>query len=91
MNVADLCKGLFELGAGGVILLNVRQVLRDRSVWGVHWWPSAYFVMEGIYNGFYFPLLGQWLAFCGNAGVTLANVWYVALLIRYSRKKDPSC
>jgi hypothetical protein len=88
---SDVLKGAFELGGALFISVNIHAVLRDRAVKGVSWLPSAFFILSGGYNCYFLPLFGCWLAFTGNLLAVLANLVYLFLLLRYSRKKDPSC
>lgn len=79
----DLIKGFFEAGGGLFILLNIRKVLHDRSVRGVAWPAVGFFTAAGLYNEFFFPMLGCWIAFAGNTLVLLSNTVYLLLLLRF--------
>jgi hypothetical protein len=79
----DLINGLFE-GVGAALLwLNVRQLLRDKQVKGVHWGPVVFYVLWGCWNLVYYPALQQRASFVGGIGVMLANAVWLCLLLRY--------
>jgi hypothetical protein len=83
---ADLFNGLFEFGGTLFLALNVRQILRDKTVQGVSVWPTAFYSAWGGWNLFYYPSLDQWFSFAGGIGVCVANLIWVALAIHYTRK-----
>jgi hypothetical protein len=73
MHRADAINAVFEGGGALFQLMNVRQILRDRTVRGVHWLPLAFWTMWGFWNVIYYPSLNQWLSFCGGLGVVVVN------------------
>ena len=81
----DTINGVFELGSAVMLLLNVRMLLRDRKVSGVHWAPTAFFTVWGIWNLWYYPSLGQWMSFAGGCAIVVVNTVWLALAIRFSR------
>lgn len=83
----DLFNAVFELGGCLLVLLSIRQTLRDKQVRGVHWGTVLFFACWGYWNLYYYPHLGQWLSLAGGIGVTVANSTWVGLLIYYSRKE----
>lgn len=86
MNLPDLANGLFELGGAAFQLLNVKALMRDRRVQGVHWSPVVFFTAWGGWNLFYYPHLGQWLSFVGGLAIVLVNLLWLTLLASYSRR-----
>jgi len=85
----DLFNGAFEALGAAMLLLNVRQLWRDRRVQGVHWAPTVFFVAWGAWNLFYYPHLGQWFSFFGGLGVVLANLAWIGSLVWFSRRGRP--
>lgn len=81
--VADYVNAFFEGGGAVVQLLNVRQLLRDKTVRGVHWIPLLFWTAWGFWNTVYYPMLGQWWSFAGGLCVVACNVAYLALMWRY--------
>ena len=57
--IADYINGSFEVLAGLFVLLNVRRILRDKTVRGVSILPTAFFTLWGFWNMYYYPYLGQ--------------------------------
>lgn len=86
--IPDLINGMFELFGAAFIILNIRQILRDKEVKGVYWPTMMFFMTWGYWNIFYYPSLGQWLSFAGGIAIAATNTVYVILLIHYSKKKD---
>jgi hypothetical protein len=82
INIPDLVNGAFELSGGVVCWLNVKRLLRDRSVQGVDWRVSAFFSAWGFWNLFYYPQLGQWASFAGGVALVIANTTWVVLALR---------
>lgn len=81
INIPDLVNGAFELTGGVVCWLNVKRLLRDRSVQGVDWRVSAFFSAWGFWNLFYYPQLGQWASFAGGVALVIANTTWVVLAV----------
>lgn len=88
ISVPDLINGLFELCGSVFIILNIRQVLKDKEVKGVYWPAMMFFTVWGYWNIFYYPHLNQWLSFLGGLAIAACNSVYVFLLIYYSRRKQ---
>lgn len=81
-----MVNGLFE-AIGGLFILNHCRVLwRDKSVAGVSILSTVFFALWGAWNIFYYPHLDQWYSFAGGLIIVAANVLWIALLIRFSRK-----
>jgi hypothetical protein len=87
MNLPDLVNGAFELTGGVVCWLNVRRLLRDRTVQGVDWRVSAFFSAWGFWNLFYYPSLNQWASFAGGVALVIANTTWVVLALRTMREE----
>lgn len=85
MSVPDLVNGLFELGGGLLIWVNVRQLNKDKEVKGVHWGPTVFFTAWGYWNCFYYPHLDQWFSFVGGLFIVTGNTAWVTLMIKYWR------
>lgn len=88
--MADLFNALFEMIGAALVLLSVRQLLKDRLVRGVHLAPVVFFTLWGAWNLFYYPSLDQWLSFAGALLMVLANACWLALLI-YFKWREEAC
>lgn len=83
----DLINGLFEFGGAGINLLNVRAILRDKKLQGVHWAPYGFFTSWGLWNLWYYPSLDQWFSFVGGAAIVLVNGTWLVLALYYIQKE----
>lgn len=91
----DMINGTFELMGAVFLLLNVRQLFRDKALNGVHWLPTFFFSTWGIWNLYYYPSLGQWYSFAGGLLIVCINTfwllqiwWYSKLRVVYMANKD---
>lgn len=85
MSWPDLINAGFEVGAGGAVLAHCWQLYQDKQVRGLSVAAVVFFTLWGMWNMFFYPHLGQFWSFAGGIFVTLANVIYVALLVRYRK------
>lgn len=81
----DLVNGLFEILAGGFVLLHCLRLYRDKQVKGVSIASTVFFTLWGCWNLHYYPSLGQTLSFYGGLFVVTANVIWVSMMIYYKR------
>lgn len=84
MSPADLINGTFELLASIMVLNHCRVLLKDRAVAGVSVASTAFFTLWGVWNIYYYPLLGQVYSLIGGIFVVMANSIYVVLLFEFS-------
>ena len=84
--VADLVNGLFEFFGSIALWLNVRQVYRDKGYSGVTSLATAFFVLWGYWNLYYYPSLGQWWSFAGGCSIVTANTIWLYLMFYYGKK-----
>jgi hypothetical protein len=90
MQIPDLINGLFESVSGLMLWINVRQILRDKAVKGIHWIPTLFFTIWGYWNLFYYPHLNQWLSFAGGLIMVAGNTTWIVLMIKYwKRSRNP--
>lgn len=89
MQLPDLINGTFEMLAAAAVLNNCWTVWLHKQVRGVSIASTAFFLIWGLWNCFYYPHLDQFFSFAGGIAITIANVIYVALLVRYRKKPDP--
>ena len=81
----DLIMGLFEVVGSLFTCFNVWRVWRDKRVMGVSLWPTGFFIVWGLWNLYYYPHLDQWWAFWGGVVMTLSNIAWLSLAIRYRK------
>jgi hypothetical protein len=85
--IPDLLNGTFELFGGWFVIMNIRQLLRDKQVKGIHWGSSIFFTSWGIWNVYYYPHLGQWISFTGGLLIAVANVVWLVLRLHYYQRR----
>ena len=84
----DHINGLFE-GCGSLLLwLNVKQLLKDKKIQGVHWAPVVFWSAWGFWNLYYYPSLAQRWSFIGGIDVVAANCTWLMLLWHYRKSKS---
>lgn len=84
----DFINGLFESLAGLVMLIQIRQIYKDKEVKGFHWFPIVFFTSWGYWNLYYYPHLNQWFSFLGGLLVVTANTIYTCQTLYYLRRKS---
>ena len=86
--IQDYTNSVFEILAGFFVLLNCREVIKDKSVKGVNVVSIMFFTIWGIWNLYYYPFLEQWMSFVGGLFVTSANAAWIILILIYKRKEE---
>jgi len=86
MQVPDLINGVFELGGGFLLLLDVFRMYKDRVLKGVHWGPRVFFTLWGYWNIYYYPHLGQWISFVGGLFIVAVNTLWLGMTLYFLRK-----
>jgi hypothetical protein len=82
-NLPDIINGSFECFGGVFLCLNIKTLLRDKRVTGIHWGSTIFFTSWGLWNLFYYPHLGQMLSFAGGIFICVANIIWGCLRVYY--------
>lgn len=85
MTLPDLVNGAFEFAGACFNLINIRALLRDKRVQGVHWAPTLFFTSWGAWNIYYYPSLDQWASFTGGLFIVATNLTWISLVFAYRR------
>jgi hypothetical protein len=85
----DMVNGFFEIVGACFIFMNVRQILKDKSVKGVYWPATAFFSAWGMWNLYYYPSLNQWWSFTGGVFIVIFNTAWIGLTIYYLYVNPP--
>ncbi len=83
MSWQDLANGGFELCAGSLLWLNIRQLHQDKTVKGIHIVPTMVFTFWGYWNCYYYPHLNQWISFMGGLVMVLLNTIWIGQMLYY--------
>lgn len=81
----DMINGLFEIAGAVFLLLNIRQLHRDKTLNGVHWLPTLFFSTWGVWNLYFYPSLEQWYSFSGGLAIVVVNTFWLAQIAYYAR------
>ena len=79
----DYINAAFECVGAFLSWMNVRRLISDKKVAGVHWQVVGFFAAWGYWNLFYYPSLGQWWSTAAGGLLALANTVWVVLALRY--------
>lgn len=78
---ADMANGLFELVGALFLGLNLRELWRHRQIQGVHWAPTVFFQLWGVFNLWFYPSQELWWSLVGGCAIVSMNTaWLLSLL-----------
>ena len=83
MNHADIINGAFEAFGGALLWLNVYRLWRDKEIKGVSPIPTAFFMLWGYWNLYFYPFYSAWLSFVGGLVIVSANTVWLGQMIWY--------
>jgi hypothetical protein len=83
----DIINGLFELIGGFLLLLNVLEIYKHKEIKGIHWGPTVFFTVWGLWNLHYYPSLDQWFSFAGGLVIVTVNSVWLYLIWKYRKNK----
>lgn len=89
MSAADLINSAFEGTLACMVCLNIRQLLRDRLVRGLHMAAPTFVTAWGFWNCWYYPSLHQWYSFGCGAALAIANSFWLGLAVYYRNSRAP--
>lgn len=85
MQAVDAVNAVFE-GTGTVLAwLNVRRLMRDRSVRGVNWQATIFWAAWGVWNILFYIATGLFISLVATSGLTLAYLVWIVLAWKYSK------
>lgn len=86
--IQDQINSAFE-GLGAVVnVINIRKLLQDKVVKGIHWGTVGFFAFWGYWNIYYYATLGQWWSMSLGACLAVANSVWLALALYFVRKQN---
>lgn len=80
----DLTQAFWEAGSAVFQVLNVRAIRQSKSLAGVHWIPTAFFGAWGVYNLWFYTVMGLPLAYWAGLAITCTNVVWLGHVAYYS-------
>lgn len=83
----DFINGSFEIIGACVLWLNVKQIRKDKELKGYNPSTTAFFMLWGMWNLFYYPHLDQWLSFIGGLAIMSVNVIWLGHIIYYKSNR----
>ncbi len=81
----DQINGAFEAGLAVMLFLNLRRLMKDREVKGFDYKVVVFTTAWGVWNLYYYPMLGQMFSFYAGIAVVAMNASWLALLLYYKR------
>ncbi len=88
MQLPDLINGGFELLGGFFVLNHCRVLYKQKAVAGVSILSIVFFTSWGVWNIFFYKHLNQPLSWYGGIVLAAANIFYVLMLLYYSKNKN---
>lgn len=82
----DIINSIFEVIGGIVLWLNIKKLYKDKEFKGVSIAPTAFFMLWGYWNLYYYPSLNQWASFWAGCLLVIANTIWVGQMVYYYRK-----
>jgi len=79
----DITQAAWELGSAVLSVLNIIAIRKSRTIAGVHWAPTAFFFLWGIYNLWFYTALHLPLAYWAGCAITLTNLIWLAHVAYY--------
>jgi len=72
---------------GFFVMLHCYRLYRDKKVKGVSSIATAYIVVWGFWNMYYYPYLQQWRSFFGGLLIVAMNTLWIFMMVYYIRKE----
>ena len=83
MQGPDIINAVFEGGGAIILWRNIQFLYKHKIVRGVSACTTAFFMLWGYWNLYYYPSLNQWLSFYAGIGITIANTIWVTQMVYY--------
>lgn len=83
MNTNDLINACFEAAGAVMVLNNCRVLYKDKIVRGVSLFTTVFFTAWGLWNVYFYPVLGQMFSFYAGMCICAANILWIGLMMHY--------
>ncbi len=87
MTTHDLINAVFEGGGAIFLCLNVRRLLKDRSVKGVSLLTTSWWTAWGFWNVAFYSAVNTPASFWAGIAVVIVNAVWLALALHYARRE----
>jgi hypothetical protein len=79
----DQGNAIFEAVGALSICWNIRQVLKDKQIKGMHWFPLVFFFSWGVWNTYFYASIEQWWSWVAGIALAIANLVWISLVGYY--------
>lgn len=84
----DVINSCFEFAGALFILNNCRTLYNDKIVRGVSVLTTIFFTCWGLWNVYYYPMLGQTWSFFAGMCICAANILWIIMMVYYNLKES---
>lgn len=79
MTWQDIVNAVYEIGGTAATVVNIRTLLRDRIIRGMHWAATTFFFSWGVWNLYYYSHLDQFVSMLAASTLAVSNCVYLLL------------
>lgn len=90
MTTHDAINAVFEGGGAIALCLNVRRLLKDKSVKGVSLLTTSWWTAWGFWNVYFYAAVSCAASFWAGLAVVIVNAVWLGLALRYARAERRS-
>lgn len=90
MTPHDAINAAFEGGGAIFLCLNVRRLLKDKSVKGVSLVTTSWWTAWGFWNVYFYSAVNTPASFWAGIAVVIVNAAWLALAVYYARREAPT-
>lgn len=87
MNYTDIINGCWELAGAIATIPSIRSLWKDKKVNGISWLTVFFFSSWGLWNVYFYPVNDLIFSFIGGVVLSVMNITWVVLLIKYRKNK----
>ncbi len=84
----DEINGAFEAGLAVMLFLNLRRLMKDKEVKGFDYKVVVFTTAWGVWNLYYYPMLGQMFSFYAGIGVVTMNATWLYMVWYFKRESN---
>jgi|TARA_B110000908_G_C10188088_1_gene419057 hypothetical protein len=88
MNYTDIINGCWELLGALFTIPSITSLLKEKKAIGISWVTVIFFLAWGLWNVFFYPVNNLMYSFVGGVILSITNIIWFILIIKYHKKKD---